>query len=173
MYEVDSRARAHLHTHTHAHTHTHIHKHTHTHTHKPDILVNLGLADSVRPILGDGGLDVPDAAQGTMKPHIHIFLSSCLSICLFLSVCRFVCLSDSLSVSLSLTLSLIFVYVFSSLLPSMINHIDPFNQILTIILDFTDNFVRFNVDCDILHPTRPFYNLKTTLDSQKQIFCSK
>ena len=111
--------------------------------------------------------------QGTMKPHIHIFLSSCLSICLFLSVCRFVCLSDSLSVRLSLTLSLIFVYVFSSLLPSMINHIDPFNQILTIILDFTDNFVRFNVDCDILHPTRPFYNLKTTLDSQKQIFCSK
>ena len=52
----------------------------------------------------------------------------------------------------------------------MINHIDPFNPILTIILDFIDNFVRFNVDCDILHPTRPFHNLKTSLDSKNMFF---
>ena len=117
-----------------------------------DILVNLGLADSVRPVLSDGGLNVPDAAQGTTKPHIHVFLLSCLSY-MSVSVCLSVYLSVCLFVSLSLTLSLIFVYVFSSLLRSMINRIDPFNPILTIILDFTDNFVQFNVDCDILHPT--------------------
>ena len=56
---------------------------------------------------------------------------------------------------------------------SMINRIGPFNPILTIILDFTDNFVRFNVDCDILHPTRPIFNLKTSLDSQKNVFLLK
>ena len=62
--------------------------------------LHLGLADSVRPVLSDGGLDVPDAAQGTTKPHIHVFLLSCLSymsvsVCLsvYLSVCLSVCLT--------------------------------------------------------------------------------
>ena len=55
----------------------------------------------------------------------------------------------------------------------MINHIDPFNPILSIILDFTDNFLRFNVDRDILHPTRLLYNLKTPLDSLKHVFLLK